>query len=109
MLDPDRQAETDNVAVATVTWHHENKEEEDDRIKMEGKSLLHDFKVRKDSRQSQVFLLAQETDVMVRRVLMGLIQAWNHGFHVCLFPSSLHAHVHIYYVGALRWIDKVAS
>ena len=60
-----------DVAVATVTWYHENKEEEDDRIKIEGKSLLHDFKVRKDSRQSQVFLFAQETEVMVRRVLMG--------------------------------------
>ena len=73
-----------DVAGATVTWHHENKEEEDDRIKIEGKSLLHDFKVRKDSRQSQGFLFAQETEVMVRRVLMGLLQAWNHGFHVCL-------------------------
>ena len=89
-----------------MTWHHENKEEEDDRIKIEGKSLLHDFKVRKDSRQSQVFLFAQETEVMVRRVLMGLLQAWNHGFHVCLFPSPLHAYVHMYYVGALRWIEK---
>ena len=29
-----------DVAVATVTWHHENKEEEDDRIKIEGKSLF---------------------------------------------------------------------
>ena len=62
-----------DVAVATMTWHHENKEEEDDRIKIEGKSLLHDFKVRKDSRQSQVLLFAQETEVMVRRVLMGLL------------------------------------
>ena len=43
---------------------------------------------------------------MVRRVLMGLLQAWNHGFHVCLFPSPLHAYVHMYYVGALRWIEK---
>ena len=33
-------------------------------------------------------MFAQETEVMVRRVLMGLLQAWNHGFHVCLFPSS---------------------
>ena len=109
-LDPDRQAETDDVAVATVTWDHENKEEEDNRgLKIEGKSLLHDFKMRKDSRQSQAFLFAQETEVMVRRVLMGLLQALNHGFHVCLFPSPLHAYVHIYYVGAFRWIEKVAS
>ena len=98
-----------DVAVATVTWHHDNEGEEDDRIKIEGKSLLHDFQVRKDSRQSQVSLFAQETEVMVRRVLMGLLQAWNHGFHVCLFPSPLHAYVHMYYVGALRWIEKVAS
>ena len=53
-----------------MTWHHENKEEEDDRIKIEGKSLLHDFKMRKDSRQSQAFLFAQETEVMVQRVLI---------------------------------------
>ena len=93
-----------------MTWHHENKEEEDDgSLNIESKSLLHDFKMRKDSRQCQVFLFAQETEVMVRRVLMGLLRAWNHGFHVCLFPSPLHACVHIYYVGAFRWIEKVAS
>ena len=50
-----------------MTWHHENKEEEDDRIKIEGKSLLHDFKVRKDSRQSQVFLFEQETEILARQ------------------------------------------
>ena len=46
---------------------------------------------------------------MLGRVLMGLLRAWNHGFHVCLFPSLLHAYVHIYYVGAFCLIEKAAS
>ena len=46
---------------------------------------------------------------MVRTVLMGLLRALNHGFHVCLFPSPLHAYVHIYYVGEFRLKEKVAS
>ena len=55
------------------------------------------------------FLFAQETEGMVGRLLMGLLQAWNHCLHVCLFPSPLHAYVHIYLVGAFRLIKKVAS
>ena len=46
---------------------------------------------------------------MVRRVLMGLLRQWNHGLHVCLFPSPLHAYVRIYYVGAFCLIEKAAS
>ena len=46
---------------------------------------------------------------MVQRVLMGSLRGWNHVFHVCLFPSLLHAYVHIYYLGAFRLIEKVAS
>ena len=46
---------------------------------------------------------------MLRRVLMGFLRPRNHGFHVCLFPSPLHAYVHVYYVGAFRLIENVAS
>ena len=46
---------------------------------------------------------------MLRRVLIGLLRSWNHGFQGCLFPSPLHAYVLIYYVGAFSLKEKVAS